>query len=343
MCSVWLYKLRTHPAIPSGPRKVLYYPAAYCSLQEFNVSLSSASRFTSSMAVSRDTWNSFLGARHECLESQLEYQAISTTPLPICIYDANKDKRFSGQIHTTGKWISDNDVKLMQKLGLCQQDRRVFIDVGAGVGAVSILAGAQGCQIVAFEPQTGNVGRLLRNLKDSKVQKHATVYRNAVTGTRDLMYVHQVETDPLGATVNHSAAGSWDQQVFSVWIDDFFAYAGRPESMGRAKLISPNDVAMIWIDVNGHELAAAYSMNLVLQIGRVPIVHITFYSALWSLEPTCDIAAFLQHMTRIGYSAFVNGKKVTVQNLKVMLESASEARVPVDVWYLDAVSQQLAA
>lgn len=300
-------------------------PATYCpNLSPFNFLTASNSHFLSSMAVDREVWQSFIAARVYCIPSKMKY---AEGTYPLCVYDPDVDGGLSRQLIYSGQVLSQREVSYLHHVGPCTPTRSVFIDVGAGVGAVSVLAGAAGCQVIAFEPITANMGRLLRNLKDNGVMRNTTVYKNVVSGSRGAVWVQFDQTDSMKSLISDrvpvgdEAVGSLEV-AGAVALDDFFVYPGRPDCLSAQRLVQPTDINVIWLDTGTLTLSGMHGMNNMIQAGRVPFIRVTLRAGPADAYPGCSTASFLTHMSVLGYAVVIDGTHVAYASVLQWLRGA---------------------
>lgn len=135
---------------------------------------------------------------------------------------------------------------------------RVFVDVGANIGTSTIPALLDGfARAVAVEPEPENLTTLRLNLTLNCMSDRVTVVEAAATdhvGTIDL-----VVRPGTSGTHHVGHAKSPDARLVpvpAVMIDD---------------LVEPDEVGLLWLDVQGHEPAALRGGKRLLE-ARCPIV-----------------------------------------------------------------------
>jgi FkbM family methyltransferase len=89
----------------------------------------------------------------------------------------------------------------------------VFVDVGANVGMYTILAAAaQGCRVVAFEPESQNFALLSKNIFSNGLADRVTAYPLGLSDSSGLSVLHLANFSwgsschSLGASVDHTLA-----------------------------------------------------------------------------------------------------------------------------------------
>lgn len=219
------------------------------------------------------------------------------------------------QVAYSSRSITQREYDMLSSIGPCTASRPLVLDLGAGTGTLSVMAALRGCQIIAFEPEAENAGRMMRNFMDNKVMRNTTIYKNALTGERDVYTVTGDPNDAGGARLTLQFNAGQQEQVYSVTLDDFFEYDARPVLGVTDRLVAATDVNLIMIDVNGAELPVVYGANTMLQLGRVPYIRLVFRSGPRATHGGCSVEQFLEHMELLGYRFMIDGREVPLQAL----------------------------
>jgi len=124
---------------------------------------------------------------------------------------------------------------------------QTFLDIGANIGYLSILASELGAKVIAFEPSTSNVSLLKENLKENRAT--VKVIQKALSSEAGKMILHNGNTPGEHSLENnyHNAEGGEEVEVVIF------------DSLG----IEVPD--MIKIDIEGHERKAFEGMQSVLK------------------------------------------------------------------------------
>jgi FkbM family methyltransferase len=145
------------------------------------------------------------------------------------------------------------------------QPNKWFIDVGANIGTQTVYAMRSGkfCGVIAVEPEPHNLDLLRRNVaingltdKVHVVAAAASSSNSQATLTRDRKNFGAHSIHP-----NWSGTPGTAVTVETRKIDDIL------ESLN----IAPEDIGLVWIDVEGHEIDALRGMQR-LRAALVPIV-----------------------------------------------------------------------
>jgi FkbM family methyltransferase len=166
----------------------------------------------------------------------------------------------------------------------------VFVDVGANIGTQSIYALLSGefARAAVFEPEPHNLDILRRNLAVNGLDARAAVIKAAATSQPGTLQLAR-HAKNLGA---HSVEAAYVARpadridVAAVRVDDALAELG----------IAPSDVALVKIDVEGHEMSALAGMERLLD-ARVPVM-VEFTAGVSDTE---RVAAF-RALFATGYS-----------------------------------------
>lgn len=169
------------------------------------------------------------------------------------------DQLITAGVLKRGHWQREDFEYVLERL---TSSGPIFVDVGANIGTQTIYALVSGrfSRAIAFEPDPRNFDLLSRNMAANGLSHQVTLVNAAVsrqTGEaillRDpsLQGMHRIVEDHGANTVS----------VPTVSLDDALASAG----------IGPQDVGLIWIDVEGHECEVFQSMCNLLD-ARVPVM-----------------------------------------------------------------------
>ncbi len=141
----------------------------------------------------------------------------------------------------------------------------VFIDVGANIGSMSIYALKSGVfsRAIAIEPDPHNVAILTRNFALNGLAGRACAIAAAASAaTGALRLIRHRKNHGAHSVESHSRADAQDCiGVPAVTLEDVLA----------RQAVAPGEVALVKIDVEGHELAVLEGMGPLLQ-AHVPIL-----------------------------------------------------------------------
>ncbi len=140
-----------------------------------------------------------------------------------------------------------------------------FIDVGANIGTQTIYAMRSGkfCGVIAIEPEPHNLDLLRRNLAFNGLVDQVHVVA-AAASSQNAQATLVRDRQNFGA---HSIEPNWSNTpgksvtVETRTIDNILASLN----------IAPQEVGLVWIDVEGHEIEALRGMQ-DLRTAKVPIV-----------------------------------------------------------------------
>jgi FkbM family methyltransferase len=140
-----------------------------------------------------------------------------------------------------------------------------FIDIGANIGTQTVYALNSGifCGVIAIEPDPHNFELLERNIELNGIADRVHAVRRAAS-SRSGPALLLLDDKNFGAhrIVSESpGADAVTKQVVATTVDEILRHLGIP----------PSDIAMAWIDVEGHELEVLRGMQGVRDCG-VPIV-----------------------------------------------------------------------
>jgi FkbM family methyltransferase len=171
-------------------------------------------------------------------------------------------------------WLSiDSDIELKTRLRSCYKEPEtvqwieeflrpgdVFYDIGANVGAYSLVADAATsgkCRIFAFEPSFANYAQLTRNIFLNKCQGRVVPLQIALSDTTGLVPFHYSSLVPGTAfhtvqETNGGGAATTDHLAISYQLKDLVRELQMPQ---------PNHIKL---DVDGVELAVLRGADTVL-------------------------------------------------------------------------------
>jgi len=169
------------------------------------------------------------------------------------------------QIYLTGDFhraLATRVLAILDRRGLLGGKARVALELGANIGThtLYLLLSGRFDRVVAAEPDPKNLALLRRNLADNGLAERGTVFPCAVgaEGGEVTLFL-----DPR----NHGASSTRRQgqglAAISVplrRVDALLAEAG----------VAPDDVGLVWMDIEGAEPAALQSMEALTQ-RRTPI------------------------------------------------------------------------
>jgi len=137
----------------------------------------------------------------------------------------------------------------------------IFIDVGANIGTQSVYAGLRAdiSRVIALEPEPKNFDYLCRNIAINRLEDKAEAHRLAISDRAG--HVHLAVSPKMQGM--HSVCQG--KSANSIAVD-----ACRLDDLLHEKGIPVTDIALVWIDVEGHELAVFQGMAKILE-ARIPV------------------------------------------------------------------------
>jgi FkbM family methyltransferase len=144
--------------------------------------------------------------------------------------------------------------------------RRVLLDVGANIGTVCVPLQARGtfARTLAFEPDPANFELLERNLRQNGLGSSVLALQFALSSAegeatlrRSNFNYGDHRLSARGLTVDHTT--------------EIVVRTRRLDDVLRERAIEAQDVGLLWIDTQGHELDVLRGASSVLE-ANVPIV-----------------------------------------------------------------------
>lgn len=137
--------------------------------------------------------------------------------------------------------------------------RGVFVDVGANIGTTCLpaLHVHEFRRAIAIEPEQSNARLLAANAALNGLSERITIHQVAASDRTGTLRLSIHPSNSGGHRVTEGAG----QEVAATTLD----------SLLEAEGVSPADVGLLWIDVQGHELAVLRGAGSLLA-ARVPFV-----------------------------------------------------------------------
>jgi FkbM family methyltransferase len=167
----------------------------------------------------------------------------------VCFFVDPGDRVVGAWLMWHGGWQRreiDAAVDLLRAAGRLNS-AAVFVDVGAHIGTHTIYALRTGrfARAIAFEPEPRNARLLAMNLEVNGLSETAVVVRKAAgaaAGTA-VLHLHPRNTGAHAIDAPPSVDGEASLAVPIVRVEDELQALG----------VSPGEVGLVWIDVEGHE------------------------------------------------------------------------------------------
>jgi FkbM family methyltransferase len=155
------------------------------------------------------------------------------------MFSATRDRTIGRSLYTRGWWDAEGLPKALRLAGVGLGEGRLMVEVGANIGTTTIQAAKLGARVLAFEPEPLNY-RLLR----------ANVAVNLLDDVVECVQAGCSSTD--GTTfMSLSSVNDGEHRVSRA--GDLSIAVVRLDSALTARGIDPADVALLWVDAEGHE------------------------------------------------------------------------------------------
>ena len=139
--------------------------------------------------------------------------------------------------------------------------RGVFVDVGANIGTATLPALAHYERALCIEPEPLNASLLRANLALNRLDGRAVVRLAACSAHEGRLSLRLAVSKHGGHSIRPEREGVPSITVDAVTIDSVVAEAG----------LAPEDVGLVWMDVEGHEHLVLAGASEVIA-ARVPLV-----------------------------------------------------------------------
>ncbi|MFN0264111.1 FkbM family methyltransferase [Tepidamorphus sp. 3E244] len=221
------------------------------------------------------------------------------------------------EILVRGHWqrpVTERAISLLDERGLLKSGG-VFVDVGANIGTQSIYAWLTGKfgRIVAVEPSPAEFEMLQLNMQ--------------LNGLSEVSRCHPIAADAKAGpvTLRLNSVNRGDNRLVEDAADGVPVQARPLDDVLAEDGIAPDDVSLVWIDVQGHEPQAVAGMARTIASG-LPMV-IEFNREWYGEERTTAFISALE-MTHDG---FIDLRKETgaVQPLRDLASVQGESDVLV--------------
>ena len=178
------------------------------------------------------------------------------------IWCASSDRLIAAGLAKHGAWQRDDLEHALAALADAGVNRRGwFIDVGANIGTHVVYAALRSeiDNVLAIEPEPRNFDFIKRNVDLNNLSDRVTAVQLAITDTPGNLHLEINEA----LQGRHSVRGGANERTISV-------PALPLDHVLREQGISPDQIAMVWIDVESHEHAVFKGMNAILD-AKVPV------------------------------------------------------------------------
>jgi FkbM family methyltransferase len=252
-------------------------------------------------------WPAKLG-RARCLAWQRifsvlpEFELTSQTPQGKFTF-SSKDQEIGRQLFL--KKTFDHDkveraLRLLADLGYLARGKSGYLlDIGANVGTVCIplVSGGMFARALAFEAEPKNYSLLLKNIKTNRVANAIRAFNYALSSSEGLADIelsnnnygdHRVRAVLPLLSANEEFVESARKviQVRACRLDDVLSTAA----------VEPKDIALLWMDVQGHEKHVLEGAENLLHFGTPVVAEFWPYGLLRAgVSPDAFIAFASSH------------------------------------------------
>jgi FkbM family methyltransferase len=169
------------------------------------------------------------------------------------MFFSTEDRTVGRQIYVEGGWEPHLLPRVLE-IGGIDPSGKVLLDVGANIGTTSIPAARLGARVIAFEPVESNFRLLRANVAVNRLDDQITTIHAACSDTNGELKM----TLSRSNSGDHRVSDVGDVSVPSIRLDDALA------SLGNAA----TDVALIWMDTQGHEASVLAGAVELLKFQR---------------------------------------------------------------------------
>lgn len=178
------------------------------------------------------------------------------------IWCSSADHLIAAGLAKHGAWQRDDLNHAFDKLNELNLARRGwFIDVGANIGTHVVYASLRPEieRILAIEPGPENFDFIGRNARLNGIEDRVSMLQSAVSDQEGILHL-EVNDTHQGKHIVRRTARANSIEVPSSTLDDILS----------RQRIQPDEIALVWIDVEWHEHAVFSGMGTVLD-AKVPV------------------------------------------------------------------------
>lgn len=174
---------------------------------------------------------------HDGLRHVVPYVGVETGGA--IMFSATADRTAGRALYSRGWWDPEGLPNALARAGL-NIGGRLVVEVGANIGTTTVQAARMGAQVLAFEPETTNYRLLRANVAVNQLDDRVECVHAGCSSETRLARMALSDVNP-GA---HRIADDGDAEVLLVRVDDAL----------RERGISASEVALLWLDAEGHEV-----------------------------------------------------------------------------------------
>jgi FkbM family methyltransferase len=235
----------------------------------------------------------------------LQWAALQRLPERILTVDTLRQGRLS---YSTRDGVIGHALFFQREFGLGELDKTInllrahnyllasnegyLIDVGANIGTVCITLVLNGDfqRALAFEPAPYNFSLLTRNIHQNHLADRISAHQIGLSSTETELFFELAEDNygdhriRMQAEPDEGAFGEEEREVISVPVQSL-------DHTLRQLDISPQEVKLIYMDVQGHEWHVLQGARDTLAAGAPLVMEIWLYGLRWAKT---DIEAFIR-------------------------------------------------
>ena len=222
------------------------------------------------------------GAReHFWAEAARHTELLSVQVDGLTFVISTRDESVGRRLFVSG---ARSEFEILRRAVARVETRGVFVDVGANIGTATLPALAHFERALCIEPEPFNASLLCANLVLNELDGRALVHRAACSAQEGKLSLRLAVSKHGGHSIRPEKAGVPSITVDAVTIDGVVAAAG----------LQPDDVGLVWMDVEGHEHLALAGAGAVIAAGVPFVVEVRARTAV-------EVVALLS-----GYERFVD-------------------------------------
>lgn len=252
-------------------------------------------------------WPSSTVSSAECFWTRME-QAGTQVGYDVCTHDPTVDTAVSAAMHAYHNFAAYADTVMWSTRATCDafSVRNTIIDVGAGFGLATSIFASSGCNVIATEAADENVALGMRTL--DRLSGEAS---SRVSWVKGVPYPHPARLYSVFTRDNAYASYSSTREmpqlntrpVAGLPLSSLFTWEERPVNPRTKTGVTPDDVLLIKLDVQGLNMLALDELRTVLSASRIPYISLTLRKE--GIDGgACSPTPIVRFMYSLGYMGF---------------------------------------
>jgi len=191
------------------------------------------------------------------------------------------------------------------------------IDVGAGVGLVSLPIASMGHRVIAFEPVPSNVEKLIQSVVANHLEQRVTIVEAAVYSERGMMTIYSPNNRANKSSLTYqvamtSAPGQHTETLVPTETIDSWLSSHRQ--------IKSTSIVLMKISAEGHELDVLKGSKVFLSENLISVTVEISFSPTMIRGASADPMELLQFMNTLGFDVYDGSQLITSEKFNTLTE-----------------------